>query len=339
MGVITLDGIRGESSGKLPASENLLAVLMEGISKHAIDDSADELVRFQSRISHEIDRLKTTTDARAVVDAVIETVAEHNSGIQADYRAHATELSQAMRMMVETISHVSKSSTAAVHQLGVIEKNLEEVTASTDATKLRSKLGVCLKMIREQSETLQAHTEEHLSYLKSFVASSPVGQQQVAMLEKPLDKVTGLPNRAYAEKLLDERISTKTPCMVGMVSVTRFGGLKGRFGQAVVDALIQSVAQQLAQRLPEATTLCRWSSNSFVAITEIVSSYAEASQQWRKVNGLKVEKHIDDSSRTAMVVLNTTTMVEHLHALSSKRTLVQSLERFADLHSGDSASR
>jgi GGDEF domain-containing protein len=193
-------------------------------------------------------------------------------------------------------------------------------------------------MIREQSETLQANTEEQMNTLKTFVASSPIAQQQAALLEKPIDPVTNLPTRAFAENLIQERLANKTDCMVGLVIINRFTGLQGRFGPAHVDDLVRAVVKQLAQRLPEATTLCRWSANSFVAITDIVSSYAESSQQWRRVSGLKVEKQIEDESRTALVVLNTSVMLEHLRPLASKRALIQNLDRFVMLQSGELAA-
>ncbi len=338
MSVISLSDMKTGSVSTDSGPSDLLSLLMESIGKHAIEDDPDDLQRFQDAVAIEVERARSADQARAAVEAVIELMAKHNDSVKSDHRAYASELAKAMRMMVETIGHVSKSSQAAVHQLAVIEKNLEEVTASNDATKLRSKLGVCLKMIREQSETIQAHTEEQMGVLKSFVAASAVGQQQAAMFEQPVDSVTGLPTRMFAEKLIQERLHNKTDCMVGMVAINRFSGLKGRFGQVAVDDLVKTVAKQLAQRLPEATTLCRWSTNSFVAITDIVSSYAEASQQWRKVNGLKVEKQIDDETRTALVVLNTTVMVEHLRPLSSKRALVQNLDRFSTIQSGEIAA-
>ncbi len=338
MSLISLSEIKSESDAQILVKDELLALLMDSIGKCSIEEDAADLHRFQQRIALETERLKRPDEARPAVEAVIELMAQQNESVRRDHRAYAAELTKAMRMMVETIGQVSKTSQAAVHQLGVIEKSLEEVTASNDATKIRSKLGVCLKMIREQNDTLKAQTSEQLSTLKSFVAASPVGQQQSAIFDEPVDAVTGLPTRTFAENLIQQRLENKTECMVGMVTVNRFGGLKSRFGKGTVDELIKAITRQLAQRLPEATTLCRWSAGSFVAITDITSSYAETSQQWRRVNGLKLEKQIDDDSRTAFVVLNTSILVEHLRPLSSKREMIQTLDRFASLQSGDAAA-
>jgi len=335
---ISLTEIKSDSDAAALAMSELLALLMESIGKHAIEEDPADLHRFQQRVAIETQRLKTTDQARPAVEAVIDLMAQHNESVKADHRAYSAELNKAMRMMVDTIGQVSKSSQAAVHQLTVIEKNLEEVTASNDATKIRSKLGLCLKMIREQSETLKVQASEQLSTLKSFVAASPVGQQQSAIFDEPVDAVTGLPTRSFAENIIQKRLENKIDCMIGMVTINRFGGLKSRFGQGTVDELIKEITRQLAQRLPEATTLCRWSAGSFVAITDIVSSYSETSQQWRRVNGLKLEKQIDHASRTAFVVLNTSVLVEHLRPLSSKREMIQTLDRFASLQSGEAAA-
>ncbi len=238
--------------------------------------------RFQDRLQTEAERLQGACpldQVRSAVEGVIKLMAEHNDGVKSDYLVRTNELSKALRMMVETISEVSTSSQAAVHQLTVIEKNLQEATAGADATRQRSKLEVCLKMIREHSQTLKTHSENQVNSLKSFVASAAPGLSAVPNFEGALDSVTGLPTRAFAENLLEDRLSRRTECLVGIVSIDRYNSLQGNFGQAIMDDLVKTVSRELAQRLPEATTLCRWSPDSFIAITDIVSSYAETTQQ------------------------------------------------------------
>jgi GGDEF domain-containing protein len=311
----------------------LLCLLIEAIGKHAVEENEEELQRFQERLGAEAEQLKATSDlvqAGAVVNQVIKVMAEHNGTVKADQQVRASELAKSLRLMVETISEVSKSSQVATHQLSVIEKNLVDATAGADAVRMRSKLEVCLKMIREHSQIIRSQSEERVSHLKSFVASTVSGQHAAALLEEPLDPVTGLPTRTFAENLIAERLTQKTDCLVGVVTVDRFNVLRESFGQKIMDDLIKTVAENLARRLPEATELCRWSEHSFVAITEITSSYAETSQQWRKINGFRIEKQIESRSRTALVVLNTSLMVEHLRAGSSIRTCIQGIDRFVN---------
>ncbi len=334
MSAFSLDDSKTAPAQPGASSHDLLCLLIESIGKHSPEENPAELQRFQERLAAENKRLASNAEqSRSAVAAVIDLMASHHEAVKQDHKVYADELSKAMRMMAETIGFVSQSSQAAVHQLSIIEKSLEEVTASSDATRLRSKLGVCLKMIREQSDTLRTQSEEHVSQLKSFAAASIVGQT-TNLPDEPLDPVTGLPTRAYAENLIEERMSRKTDCLVGLVTINRFLTLKGRFGQPAIDDLIKTVAKQLAQRLPEATTLCRWSANSFIAVTDVTSSYAETSQQWQKVGGLKVQKQVDD----AFVILHTSHMLEHVRALSSKRALIQNLDRFATLKSGELAA-
>lgn len=320
---------------------DLLSLLIEGIGAHAVEEDPEELERFQERVNAEATRLKQGAEAsglKPAVEAVVQVMAEHNKTVKAGHKAHAAELTKALRMMTETIGFVGKTSQAAVHQLAVIEKNLEEVTASNDARSLRMKLGVCLKMIRDQSESLQAQSNEHLSQLKAFVASSSIAAQDIILLEEPVDGVTGLPGRAFAENLMREKLSEKTDCLVGVVRINRFNNFSSRYGETAVNDVVRTAARLLAQRLPAGTTLCRWSQNAFIALTEIGSSYAETSQQWRKVGNLKLEKSIDEGARAAYVVLTTSFMLEHLRPSTSKRELVQNVERFAAQQSGDLAA-
>ena len=324
--------ITAEANG---GQNDLLCRLVEGIGKHAVEERDDELARLRENLEIQATCLRSTTDLtqmRSAVETVIDVMARHNDGVLSDHRVHSGELAKALRMMVETIGHVSKSSQAAVHQLSVIQKHMEEATAAQDTTKLRSKLGVCLNLIKEHSESLRVQSEERISHLKSFIAESPSATHAASMFDEPLDPVTGLPTRSFAEKMIEERLARKTDCLLGVVTVDRFNGLVGRFGQPIVDELAKTVAQHLAQRLPEATTLCRWSSNSFIAVTDLVTSYAEMSQQWRKVRGLRIEKQIDNPSTTALVVLNTSLMVEHLVPTSSKREVIQSIDRYVAQH-------
>ena len=321
--------------GEAPAQQGheqaaLLTLLMDRVAQHVVEEDQEELGRFHERVATETDRVKQAAgheEMKPPVEAFIHLLAQHNEAIASDHRAHAAELTKALRMMTETIGVVGRSSQAAVHQLGVIEKNLEEVTGTEDAKSLRLKLGVCLKMIRDQSESLQAQSSEHLNQLKAFVASSSAAKP-VELLEEPLDSVTGLPNRSFAENLIGERLAQKADCLIGIVRVNRLSNLLTRYGQTTVDDVMKTATRLLAQRLPVGTTLCRWSQNSFVAIMDITSTYGEALQQWQKVGSVKVEKNIDGDSRAAYVVLTTSVTMEHLRATASKRNLTQSLDRF-----------
>jgi len=310
---------------------DLLCLLIENIGKHAVEEKQEELQRFQQRLLTETERLKGSKDQKelkAGVQTVIDLMAHHNEVVRADYRIHTSELGKALRLMVETIRDVSKSSQAGVHQLAVIERNLEDATAGHDATRLRSKLAICLNMIREHSEILRTQSEERVKSLQAFVEATPAGLQAAANFEEPVDKLTGLPTRAFAENLINERLNNRRDCLVGVITMNRFTGLKDNFGQLITDDLVKSVVRHLTLRLPEATELCRWSPSSFMAITDIVSSYAETAQQWQRVRGLKVEKQIEDETKTALVSLNTNLMVEHLRPMSSKRIFVLEVDRF-----------
>jgi len=312
---------------------DLLCLLVENIGKHAVEEKQEELQRYQQRLQTEMDRLRATKDQnqlRGIVQNVIDVMASQNEAVKSDYKVHTSELGKALRLMVETIAEVSKSSQAGVHQLTVIERNLEEATAGQDATRFRSKMAICLKLIRQHSQIMREQAEERVNHLKSFVASTPAGLQAAANFDEAIDKVTGLPTRAFAENLINERLARNSDCLVGVITMNRFKGLKENFGPAVTDDLVKTVAQQLTQRLPEATELCRWSASSFIAITDVVSSYAETAQQWQRVRGLKVEKHIEDPTRTALISLNTNLMVEHLRPSSSKRVFVNEVDRFVD---------
>jgi GGDEF domain-containing protein len=322
-----------------PATQNdgllsdLLCLLIENIGKHAVEEKQEELQRYQQRLRTEMERLRAASEQselRGIVQKVIDLMAKQNEAVKSDYKMHTSELGKALRLMVETIAEVSKSSEAGGHQLTAIEKNLEEATAIGNATNFRWKLAACLKKIREHSEITRVESEQRLSHLKTFVASAPAALQAAVNFEEPIDKVTGLPTRAFAENLINERLARNDDCLVGVIAMNRFKALKENFGPVVTDDLVKTVAQRLLQLLPKPTELCRWSANSFVAITDIVSSYAETALQWRSVRGLKVEKQIEDPTRTALVSLNTNLMVEHLRPSSSKRVFVQEVDRFVE---------
>lgn len=318
------------------ACQELLCLLIEGIGKHAVEEDPGELSRFQQRIEVEADHLKQAADQdhmRQAVEAIVDLMAAHNEAVKTDHRAHYAQLTGALRMMSETIGFVGKSSQAAVHQLAVVEKNLEEVTASHDAQSLRLKLGICLKMIREQNESLQTQSNEHLNQLKAFVASSSAAHQ-AGLLEEAVDAATGLPGRVFAENLIQEKFSRKTDCLVGVVRVDRLGSVLAQYGQAAVDELMQAASKQLAQQLPEGSTLCRWSLNSFIAVTELTSSYAETAQQWRKVDDLKLERNFEKG----VGMPTSSLLVEHLRVMASRRGLIQNLDRFVAHHSEELAA-
>ena len=237
---------------------DLLCLLVQNIGKHAVEEKQEELQRYQQRLEAEIERLRAAKDPnelRGIVQNVIDVMANQNEAVKSDYKIHTSELGKALRLMVETIADVSKSSQAGVHQLSIIEKNLEEATAAQDATRFRSKMAVCLKMIRNHSQIMREQAEDRVNHLKSFVSATPAGLQAAANFEEPIDKVTGLPTRAFAENLINERLARNSDCLVGVIAMNRFKGLHENFGSAVTDDMVKSVVHQLTQRLPEATEL------------------------------------------------------------------------------------
>ena len=189
---------------------DLLCLLIENIGKYAVEEKPEELQRYQQRLRTEVERLRATNEPdelRAIVQKVIEVMANQNEAVKSDYKMHTSELGKALRLMVETIGEVSKASEAGVHQLTAIEKNLEEATAIGNATNFRWKLAVCLKKIREHSDTTRTESEQRVNHLKTFVESAPASLQAAANFEEPIDKVTGLPTRAFAENLINERLA------------------------------------------------------------------------------------------------------------------------------------
>lgn len=303
---------------------------MGGVADHSLEEDPAERERFLACANAEIERLKQAkepADSKAAVEAFLELIAQHNRAVQQEHRSHTTELSQSLRMMADTIAFVGRSSQVAVHQLSVIEHDIEEATATEDAAKLRVKLGGCLQAIREQGERLRTQSEDHLQQLKAFVASTAAGKE-LALLDEPLDAVTGLPGRGFAENLIQEKLSQRLDSIVAVVRIDRLQAFMNRYGQAAVDRVMERAAQLLALRAPEGSILCRWSANSFIAFTEITTDFAGVSRQWNMLGSLKFEENIEEGGRAAFVVLTTSMLLEHLRATASRRNLIQNLDRF-----------
>jgi GGDEF domain-containing protein len=311
-----------------------LTRLIDGIAEYSVDIDPDENNNFREKLAAESARIKEIEDRAAtesVVTSVLELMCTHRDTLQTAHEKYSSELKKAMRMMTDTIAHIGKSSQVAVHQLSVIEKKLEEASAIRDAANLQMKLAVCLQMIREQSEALQAQSQAQINQVKTFLNTAGLSEAE-GLLESSVDPLTGLPARPFAEKLIQDQLNSKTRGLIGLFVVNRLAGIEGKYGRRASEDVVRVVARHLAQKLPVSSTLCVWSANSFVTITDAGSGQADAAYQLRRLGGMQLEKSIEGQARSAFLLLTTSFLSLELGPQASKRGLTQEMDAFAAQH-------
>ncbi|TKB53701.1 EAL domain-containing protein [Ferrimonas aestuarii] len=88
------------------------------------------------------------------------------------------------------------------------------------------------------------------------------------------DRVTGLPNRSYFDKLMKGYLvdGNTTQLALLFLDLDRFKHINDTFGHGTGDALLQEISSLLAARLDDAGTLCRFGGDEFVVVVPDVAS-------------------------------------------------------------------
>ena len=112
----------------------------------------------------------------------------------------------------------------------------------------------------------------HVShYIGAFtdISKEKSDQEQLRFLAYT-DTITQLPNRAHAEAevdtLLGEAAATSRRVAALCIDVDRFKKINASFGHGHGDLLLREVARRLAQTIPNAALLARWSGASFLVV-------------------------------------------------------------------------
>ena len=186
---------------------------------------------------------------------------------------------------------------------------VQEVTAEHDA---RRALGAALATAEDRAEEVEELLAETsslhaLAEAAKLAAEDHARRLAVAHAELErigrLDSLTGLTNRRYATKVMDEALARQDPVGIAMLDVDGFKQVNDTYGHAGGDAVLIEIARRLAATRAE-DLVARWGGEEFcvllTGIDDDESLYA-ASERLRQAVGAE-PVHLEDGSTLRVTV-------------------------------------
>lgn len=300
-----LDGPREDSGDDFI---RVLRLLFQGIRLHAVEgdrgdyeDFRADIERLERSLSGEPSAAQLCFLARSVVKAL----GEYNQRTTRFVRIHAVELQAMIAMLTETIAAISAANERSVSRLQNIEHEIEKASMIEDFRAVKIRLGECLTGLRE--ETLRQREESARTICEMNEALENTRTRTAAAPIPPAtDPVTGLPQRAEAERLLASIIESRASAFAGVFLVERLQSINLRFGYAVGDHVLVSFAQMLAQKLPAADPVFRWSGPAFVAVLQREEPLEKIRAEIARIILPRLEKTVHFGYRTVLLPISAT---------------------------------
>lgn len=283
-------------------------LLLQGIQLHAIDVDPVEHCRFRmdvKRLSEQLGDKPDPRDTLVIAGGVVRAMENHNRRAGVYIKQQGIEYNRIVGMLTETVATLSTGSEATVSRLHSLQKQLEHAAKVDDLRAVRSQLSQCLDGLQQEKARQRDDAAKVVADLRSSLQAS-ARHMQLVVRDSDVDRCTGLPGRASAERLLDEAFQSGRHYYVALFVVDRVNVINSRFGYAVGDEMLLCFAQHLAQKLSASDHCFRWNGPAFLAIFERNERAPAVRLELQRGVAMKVDKTLTVGSRSVLIPVSVT---------------------------------
>jgi len=304
----------------------MIDLLLQVTSVHAVEDDVAEHKRFRADMTALADRLGTKTnisDRSIVVGEALHTIEDYNRRTTNSIQTKTTELQKVAAMLTEAVIAVGEHDEACVVRLQQIDKSLNQALKVTDIRLLKSQLGECLAMVREETLRQKADRAVTLEKLKLQLVQS-LAEPHVSSTPS-LDPVTGLPDSLEANREL-ERAIARSDSYALLIIVNRLQAINARFGYAMGDKVLGVAARHFRASLSATDKLYRWQGPALLGILRRPGDVESLSSEVRHFADVKLERTFEVSGRSILLPISANWTI--LPIVAPVETLIRKIEIF-----------
>jgi len=160
------------------------------------------------------------------------------------YQEKTNELKEILAIVASATGEIAERDDHHAKHFTQLTEKLREANRLTDLTAIRTALSKSVTDISEYAMGVARAGQDSLNQLKSQLSVYERRLQEVERLAA-LDALTGLANRRKLETTLDSRIEQKRAFCVIYLDLNGFKTINDRYGHAVGDAALTSVADAM----------------------------------------------------------------------------------------------
>lgn len=320
-------------SGKPTTADyvRFLRMVLQGLSTQVVEGDSEDLAAYRNETSEFAERVTEESRAEDILLSVtvgLRSLEEYNRRTKKFLGAEGMELKTALRSLTEAVALLAHTRGEPVQLLAALERKIEHASAIEDLRVLRIQLQETLSVIGEESTRLRTEAEARMEALQQRLEAvfSPDGQVNAVLYT--LDAVTGLENRAAAEKLISERVEQGRPCVAALFVVSKLAMVNRRFGRAVGDEVLLMVAHHIGQSLPANSVLFRWSGPALAAVIDIQSNSEDLHRKLTRIASTPLEKNIEAGERQTFVPVTVLLFTQRTGAASVPKGVFKAMDQF-----------
>jgi GGDEF domain-containing protein len=306
----------------------MIDLFLQGIGLHAIEGDKGEYDRFRiglTNLEKSITAETPLSDMFVSVGSALRSMEDYNQSASKLIRRQNSEYQLMLSMLTKTVISIGSSSECSVDRLQDIEKAMEHTSRLEDFQALKTRLGECLTLVRQESfrqkqdgQTAMQALQQELEGSRERLGSTPFAID--------VDAATGLPGKTDAIRAINTATDSPTGKFVVIAVVNRVQAVNARFGYAVGDKVLAAFAQHFLKGLAAKDKVFRWQGPSLLALLERAERIEQVRTEIRGFTEVKLDTTLQVGQRTVLIPIAASWAIFPMEA--SAESLLKKVETF-----------
>ncbi len=219
---------------------------------------------------------KAESTVRTALHAWAEQTTEH-------YQTKAQEVKDLLLSLARTAHSVGERDGLCAEQMSKVTERLKNIASLDDVTEIRASIEESATELKASIERMTSAGKAAMEEMRAQISTYRVRLEE-AEYTASRDTLTGLGNRPWAERQIEERIQTAKPFCAVMMDIDDFKRVNDEHGHMTGDELLKQFAGELRSACRSGDVACRWGGDEFVVLMDCEQAQAQAQtsrlQEW-----------------------------------------------------------
>jgi hypothetical protein len=280
-----------------------LMVLLRGLQKHAVAAEEAGHQEFRTKLAALENSFRGKENAQQIAEAAVSLLAQYQEKLHESVKQQRTGIAETAAGLA-TATKALEELNGSTDRLATIEQQIGAVSSLEDLASIKTRLKSELAMARAEALQERQKILGLISYTATQLAvpghppSARVSGENTGYV---LDRLTGLPMRAYAESELAQSFEKGADCYLVIFVVKRLALINAKFGFARGDQVLLKVVAHLAQSLPDFQDFFRWTPCSFVGVAPPHLAFRELRSKVQVIELTRITPTLEWQGHAAMV--------------------------------------
>jgi len=234
-------------------------------------DLKQSLETLEQSLSGEINRGFIPT----VEDEVRQRLQKWGRGTAAYYRRKTSEVKELLLAMAHTADSFAARDDRYAGQIEDVTRNLESIATLEDLADIRASIKTSAADLKMSVSRMTEEGRQAIAQLRDEVSRSQARTEE-ARESASRDMLTGLRNRVWVEKQIEQRMDSATPFCIAIVDIDGFKQVNDEHGHLVGDELLQKFSAELQSANRATDVIGRWGGDEFILILDGAGSETPA---------------------------------------------------------------